>query len=211
VVDGKSLDVSAKGHLQRAKALLTSGQVVNLRYAALELRCCVETRQADYLNAMSWMKTPKVKRWETGKISKALSRYWEAPQIAHIIYSLPSGNWSTYFTPVTKPLLEACAKATGLLLHAIEDDVANQIGWWEDRREELLAIYRQAWIACRGEHIAMPIWDATSRSIHPVLLYVEDNSERPIKSLVSQFEKGREMAFSIEYLSAPPSDWVCDL
>jgi hypothetical protein len=206
-----SLEVSARGHLRRAKLLLCSKELANLRYAALELRCCVETRQADYLNAMSWLKSPKVKRWETSKVSRALSRYWDDPKIAQIVYNLPSGSWSTYFTPVTKPLVEACAKETGLLLHAIENDLADEISWWRDRREGLLALYRQAWVACRGEHIAMPIWDATSRSMHPVLLYVEDDHEHSLKSLVSHFETGREVSFSIDYLDDPPSDWKCDL
>jgi hypothetical protein len=211
VSDGTSLDVSAKGHLRRAKVLLSSKQLANLTYAALELRCCIETRQADYLNAMSWLKAPKTKRWEIGKISRALERYWQDPKIARIVYNFPSGDWATYFTPVTKSLVETSAKVTGMLLHAIEDDVASQPGWWEDRREGLLALYREAWIACRGEHIAMPIWDATTQSMHPVTLYVEDDEEGSIKSLVSHFEKGSKMTFSIDYLDDPPSDWVCDL
>lgn len=207
----KNYDISPRGYLKRARRLLNTTSKTNLRYAALELRCCVESRQADYLDALSSIINPKIKNWETAKVSKALGRIWKEPKIARIVYHLPIGDWTTYFTPISKSLVDNSAKETGLLLHALNDDTMMQLDWWSQRHDALISLYRDVWISCRGEHIAMPIWNAKTREPQPWLLYVEDEYEDFIKCLANQSEQGKKISFYIDYLDCPPAEWICDL
>lgn len=203
--------VAPRDYLDRAKHLLVSDRVENLPYAAFELRACVEARQAQYYDAFEWKRGQKIKSWKVSEISRKLHENWKYQKIAKITYHLPVGDWETYFTPITPGLAQAVNEDLGNILHALSEDVINSPMWWNVKLEKMVGIYRQAWVACKGQHLAMPLWDPQSRQMHPVEMAGADDELPYIEALSKIFVDRLSTSFSVEYLEEPPETWKCDL
>ena len=81
-VDTMTYAVSPQEYLARARQRLISNDPSSLFYAAFELRCCVESRQADYLDALEFYRGKKAKHWKVGDTSRRLLHVWDDPKIA---------------------------------------------------------------------------------------------------------------------------------
>jgi hypothetical protein len=147
--------VTPQDYLARARERLISNDPANLFYAAFELRCCVESRQADYLDALEKYQGVKVKGWKVGEVSRKLLHVWPDPKIARLTYGFDGREFPTYFTPVPPKLVRAVEKDVGPFLHAQLHDRRSDDEWWQEARAKLTQIYKEAWIACRGEHMAL--------------------------------------------------------
>lgn len=215
--------VTPQDYLARARDCLLSNKPSNIFYAALELRCCVESRQADYLEALEFFRGTKIKHWQVGQTSRKLLESWENPKIAKLTYQFPDKDFPTFFTPVKPTLARAIEKELGVLLHAQTKFREAKDQWWANQRNRLTEIYREAWVACRGEHMAPPLWNAESRETHPVRLYARpDTAELLIRflllqptaanrSVLARPTASKRFMLNVDYLDEPPGDWECDL
>lgn len=181
-------------------------------YAAFELRCCIEARQAGYIRALQYFRDGKVKPWRLRELSGKLHEIWDEPSIASIRFYFDDGwDFQTYYTPVTKRLVQAAEKELGRLLHSIEIEDDKWPEWANQRKVALTEIYRDAWLACQGQHLAPPIWNAHTKEPHPFC--IEGGDE--VRELFERFELGAageaDFRFELNYLENPPADWECDL
>lgn len=202
----------ARAYLARARQCLIESEHRFLFYAAFELRCCIETRQAGYIAALEFYRGNKVKPWRLRELSGKLRKVWDRPSIASIRFYFDDGwSFQTYYTPVTKELVMAAEKELGQLLHSVYIDQDEWPAWADERKRALTRIYRDAWLACQGQHLAPPIWDADTREPHPFC--IEGGDE--VRELFERFELGAtgktQFRFELDYLNHPPKNWHCDL
>jgi hypothetical protein len=66
-----------RDHLKRARALLATGSAADLRYAALELRMCLEAMTYDKLRSFANYVTPSflARTWQPPKLLKAMAQF----------------------------------------------------------------------------------------------------------------------------------------
>lgn len=198
-------DNSARAHLFRARALLDSGKSEELFYAAFELRCCIEARQADYLEAIDWYNGQRVKAWKLGETSKKLQRLWRDPKISKLTFSFPDRSFETYYTPIRPQLVRKAEKKLGALLHADRSTPGRSQSAIREIRTNLIQVWSEAAIACRGEHIAPPLMDYDTGEVHPFRFYPsQDTAELSIRLLLS---KGAQFTLGVDYLDNPPEEW----
>lgn len=201
-------EISADAYLSRARKALAIGDLDALFYAAYELRCCVETRQAEYADALLAFKGTKIKPWKIGDTGKRIRRASAAKQISLLKLHVGNQVVESYHTPVTEDLVSFAEHDLGHLLHCQRIYRSQEDIWWAKTRERLLAGYRLAWVACRGDNMVPPIYNSKTGAVHPQriaqMAHNQTLFDRPL-------QPGTKIKVEISYLDAPPASWVCDL
>jgi hypothetical protein len=203
--------ITPHAYLSRARKRLTSTCHEDLFYAAFELRCCIESRQADYLEALEKYRGSKIKPWRVAEGAKRLLHVWDQPRISELIYELDGRDYPTYFTPVKPELARAAERDIGMLMHAQSMHYPPDDPWWAETKSRLVEIYREAWVACQGEHMSPPLWNACTGEAHPARLYVTPASEELLDRLSALAQSGRTFKVRVAYFDEPPPHWRCNL
>jgi hypothetical protein len=201
--------VSAKGYLARARDALVGGSPEGLFYAAFELRCCIETRQAEYAEALSAYKGTKIRPWNIGDTGKRIRKASYADRIALMRYDFGKEKFESYHTPVPDRLLSFAEKELGNLLHCQTKYRSTNDQWWCDVRTQLTEGYRMAWLACQGDSLVPPLWDRKTGRVHPVVM--EKNAGNAFLFERLPTLPGTEFKIEILYLTEAPSHWRCDI
>lgn len=202
--------VDAKGYLSRAKAALENGRPEGLFYAAYELRCCVEARQAEYVEALTAFNGTKVRPWELSLQGKRIRNKSYASTLTLMRYTFPNGTThDSYHTPVTNALLSFANKTLHSLMHCQPEFRDDDNPWWDKMRAELVEGYRMAWLACQGDSMVPPLWNSQTKEMHPVRLSLTEENAHLVPLLSGL--QGQTVGMSVSYPKKPPSKWVCDL
>lgn len=202
-------DVSARAYLSRARDALLSDDPRTLFYAALELRCCIETRQEDYASALVALEGQKIKPHKIGDTGQRLRQKSMTNRIAYLRYDFGGGVVvDTYHTPVTDAVVDFGEKFLGRLLHCQRKFRPPSDAWWKETRERVLDGYRLAWVACQGNSLVPPLYDGTTGEVHPQHLE-QTPATQPFFDRMPL--TGQRFTVQVRYLDAVPTDWVCDL
>jgi hypothetical protein len=204
-----SYSVSARGYLQRARSALMSSSNESLFYAAFELRCCIETRQQDYAEALSNIKGSTIKPWKIAETGKRIRKISYADSISLMRFKFDVAEVDVYHTPVTDWLIRFADRGIGELLHAQSKFRSNDDKWWSATREKLIDGYRQAWLACQGAAMVPPLMSQRTGLTHPLVIEQAIHNEKLIKFMTET--TGEKFSVGIFYPEAAPENWVCDL
>ena len=200
--------VSSRSYLSRARDCLLNGGLRYLFYAAFELRCCVEARQDEYLEAQKRYRRSSPRSWEINKKSKELERIFAQDKIVRVTLSGGClGSITLYHVPVNINLRKQAQKI-GEYMHAMLKSRPVDDEWWQDFNRQILEIYRSAWLTCQG-HLLCPLFlhsDGTTE-----VAFEFDRERFDTISLEQLVGEGRLVDVQVEYLSNHPEDWKCDL
>lgn len=206
----KSYGVGATSYLERARARLIDDQETSIFYAALELRCCVEARQAEYIEHLSVYKNQKLRPYRIGENRTKIAKISGGELIAKMTFNFEDGvTLEGFHTPVPAALTKYCETSLDALRHAQTTFRALDDPWWRDAREGLEKHYRLAWVACRGNLLVPPLWNGIGKPAHPLVIEATDGDTSLIERM--QGSVGKPFKVQVEYLEAPPPDWICDL
>lgn len=144
--------MSSRDYLRRAEQCLESDDVRQLFYAAFELRCGVEERLREYLEAWDHVAKKHKQGWELTKLGAASDRAFKTDRVMRWEVRDESDREVIvvlYYTPVTKAL-RGNAERLGNYLHS--QKVARPEGdpWWTEFKDLLLEIIGQLRVATRG-------------------------------------------------------------
>ena len=194
---------SEHAYLERAKQMLNDGRKPQLFYAALELRCCIESRQDTYVQAQKQYARSIPRSWQIGPKARTLEQFFNSRRLAKLTFSHSDLDQPVivYYSPVTADLNKS-AKQLGDYLHAKALFHAADDPWWSDFRDRLINIYRMAWVACRGELICPPL---ISRKDPTRALQTNLTMEaRPhLQHFIDTMREGRTFSVAVEYPSFP--------
>jgi hypothetical protein len=160
--------VSARAYLERAKERLLEDSKESLFYAAFELRCSVEARQSEYIDAMkNYARMKKTRSWEVNKSQKELERVFRGrTKIVRIQIMGEKDDLihESYYTPVQRKLARNTGRL-GIYLHVMDRYRDEDDEWWDKTRSELLQFYRQVWISCRGNMLASTSYGSVGKGV----------------------------------------------
>lgn len=150
--------ISAQGYLERTRERLLQDTHESLFYAALELRCCVEARQAEYVEHLNAYKGQKVRPYRIGENRQKIAKISGGKLIARLQFNLDKGLALVgYHTPVPASLTQYCERHLDNLRHAQPQYRPPNDPWWDATRADLIEHYRQAWVACQGNLLVPPL------------------------------------------------------
>lgn len=202
--------VSPQAYLARCRERLLEGTKQAIFYAAVEMRCCVEARQAEYFEHYQPLIRKRFQPYRLGENQKTVSKITSGDKIAQITFCFANGTSLRQFhTPVPLKLQKFVKQTVDGMRHSQQCYRPPDDPWWSMTRDNLVSNYRAAWIACRGEMPLPPLWNADSGEMHQIITYVTEEN----RAVMERFEdlKGMQLRFHVEYLDVPPADWVYDL
>ena len=196
--------IGSTHYLNRAKEQLQRNTPSSLFYAAFELRCYVEARQDEYLDAQREYARSIPRAFKIGAQGKQLDRLFQSSSIQHVTWVTGEVVVECYHVPVSSKLRNAAEKL-GQLLHAqmklrVEDDP-----WWGATRDWLKDIYRNAWTCARG-NLLSPLFLENGKTVGKFTVEVSDQYK--LQELMRPGTKG---VLRVEYLKSAPRSWMCDL
>jgi len=202
--------VSAQAYLERARNRLLENTHEALFYAALELRCCVEARQAEYVRHLSAYKGQKVRPYRIGENREKIAKISGGKVIAQLRFSFDDGLALVgYHTPVPASLTRYCERHLDNLRHTQPEFRPADDPWWDATRADLIEHYRQAWVSCQGNMLVPPLWSARSKRTHPVIFEFGEADRETAERMKGAV--GEQFVVEVKYLETPPTEWVCDL
>jgi hypothetical protein len=198
--------IGSASYLARAKSRLEQREPASLFYAALELRCCVEARQDEYLEAQKRYRRSLPRSWQIGKKARELDSIFAQDRISEVTFSrdgIPS--ITGFHIPIQRPLVKK-AEGLGDYLHAKQKFHSAGDAWWSELEALLKEIYRGVWYCCRGILLCPPFLheDGTTSVAFEYADPMPPHWER-------YREPGTQIVVKVEYPSGPPADWVCDI
>ncbi|MBA2920561.1 hypothetical protein GON01_02510 [Sphingomonas sp. MAH-20] len=201
---------AARDYLARARAALQTGTPQALFYAAYELRCCIEARQAEYTEALLAYEGTKIRPWKLGETNQRIKSKSYNATIARMRFKFPDGTtFTTYHTPVPDQLVEFAERSLNHLLHCQPLFREDEDPWWQKTRDQLLRGYRMCWLACEGDSLVPPLWDARTKKVHPGRIEVREHNG-PLIDAIQRYV-GERFRVEVSYPDQPPPEWVCDL
>ena len=198
--------ISSRAYLRRARDRLNETSPESLFYAAFELRCGIEARMHEYLDAQDHIAKSKKKGWRILKLGRNLEKAFKSgDRIAEITVIMPPNTGKPgirlYYTPVTSSLRKMGQKV-GVLLHAMRKYRRQNDQWWQETRLFLERVYQDAEKANKGTLLGPPlIHSATAR----VTLNAEAIDGQDPNKLLKQFgRKGMQAIIKVNYLDTFP-------
>lgn len=199
--------ISADDYLARAKSRLQENNPEALFYSAFELRCFVEARQDDYLDAQKEYARSIPKAYKVGDQGKALDRIFDSQQIQSFRFVMAGGeHFQGYHVPVTRKLRQEAGWLDNLR-HAQLKFRGPDDPWWTVTRKRVLEIYRLVWICAQG-NMPSPAFLSNGNSIGDLRLYGDPEE---LQRLMAAIPVGSRGIMKVNYLKSPPAAWICDL
>jgi tetratricopeptide (TPR) repeat protein len=186
----------SNNYLKRAEACLEKNDPQYLFYAALELRCFIENRQNDYLEAQEKYRKSLPKRWKIGKQASELGRFFNLDKIQKITNIFEDGfQFVSLYVPVSKSLA-ANSVRLGELMHAQNDDLSEEsLETFQSRLNNILKCAHE----CQSGNMLSPVLmdKSTGNSFGHVSLKLDQNDANEMKD---RFQAGTKMVANVEYL-----------
>ena len=205
--DSYDYSVSPNSYLERAKHQLLADNAVSQFYAAFELRCFVEARQDQYLDAQREYARSVPRPWKIGSQGKALEAIFESESIQRIIWHYEGEEvFDAYHTPVTNELRNRAEKL-GNLLHAqgVWRDPEDE--WWLETRRELIEAYEIAWLCSRGSLLS-PMFLQDGHTVGKMMLPTDDGTAEKLKEILKEGATG---TLNVSYPEQLPDDWKSEI
>jgi hypothetical protein len=156
----KNYNVMSKDYLQRARSLLDQSDIGALFYAAFELRCGIEARLQEYLEAQQHISQKKKEGWRIARLGKNIEHAFrlgdKVVEIAVVNEKTSDTILVLYYTPVTKKLRKMGGKL-GDYLHAQKKYFAPEDDYWKQMRIFLESAYIELEKANKGNLLGPPI------------------------------------------------------
>lgn len=201
---------TARGYLARARQQLDGGTMEGIFYAALELRCGVEQRMWEYLQAQRHLSKKIRHGWKIAKMAQRLEAMFTTGNkvVQFRVSHRHSGQHirTLYYTPVTSSLRKK-AEQMGDVLHAMRDTDATSVDWWERQNDLLEAAYTELEQATRGRLLGVPI---INRETKKLFSYVEVRGDDSDDAMNLGFIAGENVILDVRYVDEMPPDSSAD-
>lgn len=192
--------ISSRDYLARARVQLDSSAYEGLFYAAFELRCGIQARMQQYLEAHEDVARRKKNEWHIGKLGRSVEQAFRlGDRIAEVTVCDSKTSEALevfYYTPVTSRLRKR-GEQLGDLLHAMRKRRPLSDSWWQTTRDVLEDTLRQLEIANRGTLLGPLLREKGGDTVH---MYAEAFDATPAKRLVGRLTIGTQTIIRVRYL-----------
>ncbi|WP_153144919.1 hypothetical protein [Dechloromonas sp. H13] len=154
-----NLAVTSHAHLERMKCRMDEGTEEALFYAALELRCGVEARMREYVEAIDGIPESEKKQWHVAKLGRSLANaYRTGDKVMIFVFIFPEdgSEMQLSYMPVMARL-QKIVEQLGDYMHAAKPARAAEAGWIDNLRDLLNEAYPLLLLATSGELVGLPL------------------------------------------------------
>ncbi len=193
--------VSSRDYLARARKMLDKGSLESLFYASFELRCGVEARMQEYLEAQKNVSKKKKSGWKIAKLAKSLEKAFKSgDKIIEIKIVSDEDNFQTtiYYTPVSSKLNKLVEKL-GEYRHCMKQYKAAGDEWWNRCRKILEETYLELEKANEGILLGPPMVNKKTGQGYMTVEMPEESKE-----LMKIMRSGKTFAFEVKHLRKIP-------
>lgn len=200
--------VSTQAYLKRARDQLSRGSAQSLFYAAFELRCFVESRQNEYLEAQKAYARSIPRHWKIGQQGAALYAIFKSERIQFVSWRVGDDViFEAHYVPVAGDLRKAAQKQLGDLLHAQNNVAALNETWWKKTAADLHNMYELAWQCSQGRLLS-PMMLVDGQGVGAIQFDVAGDAG---EKFLANMKVGVEGVMEVRYLDSIPEGWVSDL
>ncbi|NSX14940.1 hypothetical protein HTY52_12730 [Cupriavidus taiwanensis] len=201
----ESYGMSSRDYLERAETLLHKGGAAELFYAAFEIRCGIESRMLEYLNAWDHISKSKKKGWKISEIARNLESEFKLQNktIRWAAHHKVTGELLSclYHTPVS-PVLQDCGEKLGNYLHSMKQSRQMNDPWWTDFRHLLSSSSAKLREANTGTLLGPPLMKVGSNEVRmQIEIHDRSNPSMPLLDM-----KGAPFISRIDYLDSLPDE-----
>lgn len=197
--------ICSRGYLSRALSCLEEPSPNFLFYAAFELRCGIEARLKEYLEAQEEIEARKKRGWEIPKLAKNLERvFTTGNKIVFLGIRDPATSQSLvdlYYTPVTESLQKRGGRL-GDWLHSQKHFRNFDDPWWVESRKYLCRTAEELRIATTGTLLAPPLMKRDTKKMIVKTEFTESDDANVMLQKVGGL--GTESVLEIRYLDTLP-------
>lgn len=195
-------------YLARARRQLDAGEHDALFYAALELRCGIESRIRQYLEARHEMSKHKKKNaWKLTESERELAKVFRVGRtVVELILTTPAiaGEVRLFHTPIGPELAKAGSQLDDLR-HSAKTDRDYVDPWWLTTRKRLEDTFTALELASCGTLLAPPTIPRDGRTFHMNAFYHNSNPMRITIESFARLPRGTRTNMSVRYHETIPS------
>ena len=198
--------VTSQAYLARARRRLDDGTPEGLFYAAFELRCGIQGRLQEYLEARKELAEKRRQGWRIPQLAKDFERVFRTgDQVVRLsITSLVvPGSLILYFTPVSRRLQEMAGRLNELL-HAQPKQRSDGDPWWEKQRRFLEVVYRELQKAVTGALLGPPLLNRRTKLVDLNFAFPGDAKVPEVRQFLES--AGAKLRMRVQYLRELPDD-----
>jgi hypothetical protein len=185
------------------KTLLDEDSDASLVYAALELRCGVEARLKEYIEAINHIPRRRKKEWAIAKLGRSIEtacRTDDKIMLFTIVFPEDEARLPLTYTPVPKRLQDI-ANRLGDYLHAPGIDTAEGDAWHSQLKALLQEGYSLFKLATSGELIGLPLMHRPTKRLSIRILLSNDD---PRCALLPRLASGVPGIIRVDYIESTP-------
>lgn len=187
-------------YLERAQERLAEGTSEGLFYAAFELRCGVEGRMKQYLEAQSWLSKKQKKGYQIAELGRRIdSAFTIGDNYVRFTIANAEGQVLAVFHYTPVPLrLRKLAQRCGVLLHPQMKYRLPDDPWWLRTRAALAEMVQLLQLATKGALLGVPLKHPKGRLELPL--------EFPADLKLHEKIVPGATRVRVEYLTTPPPE-----
>lgn len=199
--------IDSRDYLARARRLIDGGSLESLFYAAFELRCGIEARLQQYLEAQSHISEKRKKGWRIAELAKNIEKVFQTGDkvVEFAVYDQENDAllYTFYYTPV-RARLRKMGEQLGNYLHSMRIYHHPQDKWWVEMRNLLEKVYGELRKANLGTMLGVPLLDPKTNRI--VFSSELAEGEQPEDLLKKVGEIGTVRKLRVRYLNEVPGE-----
>jgi len=200
-----SYGISNRDYLQRARERLDEGTAEGITYAALELRCGIESRLAMYLAAQTESDDLRKHGWKVAAGGKELERRFKLGEKTIHVKVLRKDDEALiddwFYTPVTRKLRHLHGQL-GNYLHASAHYRVLNDKELPQSREFMEIVYGAFEKAARGNLMSVPLMNPENNQVQFTITPPDTEEERVnrLKEIIA----GQTYLLRIDYVDEAP-------
>lgn len=196
-------------YLVRARRQLDTGDQGSLFYAAFELRCAIESRLQQYLDAREDIAKHKKKGWKLAPSELELAKAFRDKRtiVELILTASDAGELRLFYTPVRKSLVTA-GERLGDLLHRAKSDLDDEDPWWSTTRNSLEETFTELEFASAGTLLAPPMMSRDGRNVYMHSFFHRSHPRSKVFDRFTALPQGTQVNSRIHFHSVLPEDAV---
>lgn len=199
-------NIASRDNLERARAQLDKATADSLFYAAFELRCGIERRMQEYLEAWDHISKKVKQGWQIPKLAKNIEKAFRIGDrvvkvtIKDSVSAPPIHIF--YYTPVSSKLKKMGEKL-GDLMHAMKKTISEDDCWWQETRDFLEQVYAELKKANRGTLLGPPLIEKKTGHVRMITM-IKREEEKKAESIKESMPLNKELIFDVEYVDDIP-------
>jgi len=198
--------IHSRDYMRRARICLDEDNPQSMFYAAFELRCGIEARMQQYLEAQNHISSKMKRGWQIAQLGKNIEKTFRTGDkiIEFAIHDRDAKILLDvlYYTPVNSKL-KKMGERLGNYLHVMKEHHDEDDRWWATSRRFLEDVYVELQKANVGTLLGVPLINRRTKSVDMSIEPAEGEDSETLLRRIGV--PGTQIMVRVSYLDELPS------